>query len=811
MRSRALTLLVSAGLVAAVLAFFGPTLWGGCSLVPTDILHEIVRPYGNRTPIAHVQNHYTSDALVEDYPWAVFWQQTVRSGQLPLWNPFISGGHLHFALSMPAVFSPFKPLLLLGDAERMLSYSFVLQFVVAAISMFAFLRETGRSHFAAALGAVAWTFCSSLLMWYWRAPAIFCFAPLVLLLLDRAIRCRSWGYAAAAAGVLGLACLSGNIQAEVHLGLLCAAYALACVYWHGRHKDGVVCAQVAFALLIGALIAAVHWLPTLEALPRDVYNATTARGTHASLRHTVVGLPMLVTFVFPALTGSPETFDLLKLANASRSSFTAYTGLVPAGLALVAAVAVRRPQIRFWLGLIGGVLIVVFFTPLVKYLYHRVFVLIAFALAVLAAEGTDIVLNPAEHQRRAVSVAMRIILWLCIAVLVVVAVAQMVIAVKRPAFSDAARRYVLGRAHTTALGYKREWLAARAERFLDEYRIRNPRFWLPAACGIGMALAWRMRERHKLGVPVYAALLGTATLADIWVSNRPVVPQCDLRRYPLTVAHPLLPAPPTEDDLFRVSRWGSGWVFLFRPNLMMLAGLHDLNGSFSLSPPTVETLSFCGAGAAGKFLDMQNVRYLWVLSEEGLPADRFERVAEADGYTLYRNRTCLPRAWWVPRAEVITDRSRLLQRMLAEDFDPKKVVLLEEPPPFAGASNDGGASVKITRYTPLQVEVRVRSDDDGWLVLSDTWEKGWRAYVDGRQVRLYRANWVLRAVFVPRGARVVRFEFAPKEFQAGAALSLGATALTLAVLIGGSTVGSRRLRTRLTSAPPAGDSADTTR
>jgi len=724
MRERFLTLGCLLALVTLVAVFFGPTLWGGCSLVPTDILHELMLPYSNSVQHPRVQNHYTNDVLIEDYPWAVFWQQTVRAGQLPLWNPYIVGGHLHVALSMPALFSPFKLLLLLGSAERALSLTIILQFAIAALSMFAFLRELGRSRMAAFLGGAVWALNSAFLMWYWRAPSIFCLTPLVLLLLDRSARRGSWSCAWAAGGVLGIAFLSGNIQAGAHLGFLCAVYAAVCVRWRGPEQNRNIWPRLALALAMGGLIAAVHWLPTLEALPRDAYAATTARGPTASVRHTLLGLPMLITFVFPALTGSTETFDLLKVSGAGRGDFTGYIGVVPFGLALVAALASRQRRTRSWLGIIATVLLIIFFTPLVKYLYHRFFIIVVFALAALAAEGTDLVLTATEEQRKAVRRAMYVMAALCATMLLAVMFAQTLIAWKRHAISAAALRYVLTRAESYAWGFKREWFIERTAWFLDEYRVTNPQFWLPALCGISIALAWRARERRQLGMTAFGALLVLATLADVWTLGRPLVPQVDLRRYPLTVSHPTLAPMEQDKDLFRVYRWGPKADFLFRPNLLLVDSLQDLWGNFSLSPPTVESLPSIQANESpNRLLDLQNVKYVLRGISQSLPPERFELLAEADGVRAYRNRHCLPRAWWTPRAEVITNRAKMLRRMRDESFNPRAVVLLEEPAAETMASN-GAAQVKVTCYTPLRVDVRVQAEQDGWLVLADTWDSG---------------------------------------------------------------------------------------
>jgi hypothetical protein len=145
MAARFRTILWLGFIMGVVVFFFHKTLFSGCSLVPTDILHQLVRPYNERVTNIAVQNHYNLDILLLDYGWGKFWQESVRAGELPLWNPYVYGGHPHFAVSMEAVLNPLNVLNLFLSVERAFSIRIVIEFILAGWLMFAFLRGIGRS------------------------------------------------------------------------------------------------------------------------------------------------------------------------------------------------------------------------------------------------------------------------------------------------------------------------------------------------------------------------------------------------------------------------------------------------------------------------------------------------------------------------------------------------------------------------------------------------------------------------------------------------------------------------------------------
>ena len=110
-----------------------------------------------------------------------------------------------------------------------------------------------------------------------------------------------------------------------------------------------------------------------------------------------------------------------------------------------------------------------------------------------------------------------------------------------------------------------------------------------------------------------------------------------------------------------------------------------------------------------------------------------------------------------------------------------KVVLEEAPTALIGP----GGAAQIVRYEDEEVAVTLADSAGGILVLSDTYYPGWRAFVDGVERPILRANHVFRAVVVPAGARDVVFSYEPDSFRYGLLVSVAAAALWLGLAWGG--------------------------
>ena len=90
---------------------------------------------------------------------------------------------------------------------------------------------------------------------------------------------------------------------------------------------------------------------------------------------------------------------------------------------------------------------------------------------------------------------------------------------------------------------------------------------------------------------------------------------------------------------------------------------------------------------------------------------------------------------------------------------------------------------KIVEHSPNRVTIDAYLSEPGLLVLADAYYPGWKAFVDGKETKIYRANYVMRGVFITGGRHVVEFRYDPLSFEVGVIISLASLVLVVGFLI----------------------------
>jgi hypothetical protein len=716
------------------------------------------------------------------YPVKAFYVEALRAGRLPMWNPYIAAGYPQFAEGQIAALYPLNPLLFgLLPLPLAFNHMIIWHFALAGVFFYLFLRKRGLGGPAAFIGASIFEW-SGFMTAHLQHPSITCsvaWLPLLLYFFEdgrqRAQAGRSlWRPMLAGGVVVALQALVAY-PPVMYYSLLTGAIYLLCA-GIGVKRAALLWGGV---FVIGLSVSAVQWLPSAQMADRYAPTGITPLQYYEFMTSAGLTPRQALTLLLPHSFGSPAYGTYVGVRYLWE--VCGYLGVL--SLALAAWGAARRRR-RSWpfvvIGLVGLALAFGPDNPIYRVLSHvpvinsfraagRYLLLWTVAGSALAAEGVEGLLARRAMRSRATI------------------------------FMEAAA-VVLGVAGVAILlWFRREWPAhgSRPAALASE--------WVFLAVSLALFGALVIAARAGGSRRLLWAVSGGVVLADLLAFAAPLAPVAP-------VASLYGPAPWTarriaaDSSWYRVWAWrtmtpqdpffGDPWPWALepgryrqdqerlRPNLpirwrlralsadaafmtnlgwleqrILAASYSDLYEGFRYVPPVANLLG---------------VKYL-VLTQ---PDPGFELMEERNQLLLYRNHRALPRAWVVGAVEVADDESAEVERATSAGVDHRQGVLLDAPPPIP-LNTRGEVPSKITFEEPRPeiLRVRTRTAAPGMLVVSETYNDDWRATLDGRQTRIYRAEYFVRAVFLPAGEHTVEFRYDNAAYRLGLGISLFMAAL----------------------------------
>jgi hypothetical protein len=144
-------------------------------------------------------------------------------------------------------------------------------------------------------------------------------------------------------------------------------------------------------------------------------------------------------------------------------------------------------------------------------------------------------------------------------------------------------------------------------------------------------------------------------------------------------------------------------------------------------------------------------------------------------------------AWFVEEIMIVDTADEEIRAL--DSLDTKTVTVISRDfEKVLGLKNpvkDSTASIELVSYKANEVEYRTKSIHDQLAVFSEIYyENGWNAYVDGQLVPHGRANYVLRALVIPKGEHAILFKFEPKVIENGNNITLVSYALFILIPLG---------------------------
>ncbi len=292
------------------------------------------------------------DDLTQNFPLRVLAGREIRSGQLPLYNPYIwSGAPLLGGWTAGAAY-PLTLLFAVLPPVAAWTLNLIITWAVAGLGMLWFLRALRLAWLPSLLGALSFAFLGAMpaQVAHFGLVAGLSWLPLELLAVLRltqpggtAARLRWTGVLA---GTFGLTILAGEPRAIDDAGIVIALYA-AWQIVRLRRRRAPAAISAAAGLALGACLGAVQVLPGLAAV------ATSQRGaTSMALFESGSLYPkwLLLMLVPDLLGGSGSLGQPAFFASYNLAEVTGYAGLLSLVAAAVLLSRVRlRPRLPEWL------------------------------------------------------------------------------------------------------------------------------------------------------------------------------------------------------------------------------------------------------------------------------------------------------------------------------------------------------------------------------------------------------------------------------------------------------------------------------
>jgi hypothetical protein len=348
----------------------------------------------------------------------------------------------------------------------------------------------------------------------------------------------------------------------------------------------------------------------------------------------------------------------------------------------------------------------------------------------------------------------------------------------------------------TGVFYRGMDLAKQSMLTVNESYIVNG-FWIAFGLAVLTASLWDLASRGVLGARAFIILLTVLAGIDLYRVDRRFISVTAGMNTQRALNGTLFEPDETIAYLQRLR--DAGGVFRVG-DLSALLGMDSPYGSNDLAVHGIEQLAGHHGNEIGRYrnliggedaLNLQttelrlaaltNTEYLIIPQRVADP--RIEEVHVGSRAALYRYRDVLPRAFLVGSTETVPGDAAL-ERYLSEDFDPRTTVILEQAVP-ADVEVQAGAT-GVVEWVERQADeftLRVAADRPAMLVVLDNYFPAWKAYVDGREVPVHRANHTFRAIAVPAGEHTVTFRYDPAELRTGAGMSLIVLSLLLAVIL----------------------------
>lgn len=775
--------------LAVIILFFifSPLGAGNKNLLPANLLVATYSPW-KYEPVAGYPSGPPNkpigfDDVRQFFPNRKLLRDSLVKGIIPLWNPYIYSGTPFMAAFDTAVWYPLSWIAALLPVIAGWNFLVIIQPVLSLLFMYLFLRSLKFEPKIAAYGSFIWAFAGFMIV-YWQEILVlehsFLWLPLALYASNR-LKADGRDRTGFFLLVFSLVCsvFAGFLQMAIYVYVLV-------IIWNIVTKNMRALAGIAVSLPITAI----------QIVPSAAAYLSSPRGGSDGLTtfsHALLPLRNVLTLVAPDFWGNPATYNYFGGVGFYFEKMI-YVGIIPLLFALYGIFEGKNKRILFWT-LVAGISLSLGFalpTSWLPYMLRlpvlansyptRVFGIWAFAAAVLSCYGLTSFLKQPNVRRAA------IVLGFLTAVLVsgwfVVLLAW--------------NRVHLYQNILFTLTQYFPGISADISGYIT-VSARN--LLLPTvftAAGWGILI---LRKYFAKTVFVYVVVL--TVMSGLYFAHKYVY---------FSDAKFVYPPLAVTSELSRLSGytrvWGYGNAFI-ESNFPEYFGWYSTDGYGNLSSGRYAQLlsTIINSGKLGgpvrrsdtdlygmsqrdvmtgnpyrlRMMSLLGVKFIVETKKDEqkssvpvadrFPSPLFSLVWQDDTWRIWQYTQAIPRVIFASNYLVARNDQDGIDRLYDPNIHLADTVILEKNPDIALKKGGKAPEAHIISYDLNRVTIRTDSGSDGFLLLTDNYDPGWHATVDGVAGTIFRADYSFKAVPVPSGIHTVVFYYLPPTVLAGAAIS----------------------------------------
>ncbi|MFA6097005.1 MAG: YfhO family protein [Candidatus Paceibacterota bacterium] len=799
--------------ISVLTLFFYKSIFYGLSMVPASVLYKSDYLYG---PLSKQAENFRGNDLISDlvyqmYPWHAYIFQSLKNGYIPLWNPYTLGGMPFLANDQSSIFEITKLFSYLTNisANDFYAFSGFASLLMAGIFTYAFLRNLGVGKCGSMVGGFSFMFSGPIVAWMgYPLTSVAIWLPFLLLFIDKILQHdRNKMYIGLFSLAIGFQFFAGNPEISLFLLSVSAVYAIFRLSEYRPWKTGkkmIMKKSVSLTLgiILGFCIASVQVIPTLELLKQSTSFITGRDGLAGNdigriitkewngwrnLSDVKDSLGNIALVIYPDYFGNPANGQYWGAKNYNENAF--HPGIIPLIFALLAILSslhrlgANRKNIFFWTAIAVfcmGVFLnfpvfrIVSYLPMFELtIIGRLRFVFVFALAVLAAYGTDHFLKADKKELKRRIISFNILYALTSAAIFLFV--------------------VVGKRYFSNFSLTSKDLIPEATLIVSLFIFLNSAFLLISH----KEHPWR----HRLGKAILIAL-AVAELFYYGYGYHPVIPK-DLI-YP---ENPAVQFMQNNIGNYRFTNYGENDHFdsLLRPNASVLWNLQDIRGYEIVQIYRYEVFKnvfevylkdrYAYKYFHHRFFDILGVKY-FIQGKNDLETNKVLEstdgieLAYSDSYVnIYENTEVIPRAFVVFNISKFPGFKEVINNFLwNEDYRLDSTALIEterneETPTFENDPALESKEAGIISYKPNEIRLTTDVQRDGYLVLTDVYYPGWKAYIDGHETKIYPTDSLFRGIFVPEGKHMITFKYRPDSFYKSMYIAIFGSAISLLLIL----------------------------